>query len=212
MERAERSAIFFFISGVGVAMVASAGPLAFPDAPRELWRVIFVVGALVAILPALFLGYEYRHIAQAKRALPLIGMIVFGIGFLACAAWYFWPARAPLPATATEQPPKVEPLVVTPKPAAQPNGINKYIVDGLTKARDDLLNIKKGDLSCAALSAWQQRADAATRLAHAHGIGIHNTISQYVGACGNITDHDEVDAIRENIVQILNQGIQGAGG
>jgi hypothetical protein len=24
--------------------------------------------------------------------LPLIGMIVFGFGFIVCAAWYFWPA------------------------------------------------------------------------------------------------------------------------
>lgn len=28
-----------------------------------------------------------------KRLLPLIGIIVFGLGFCGCAAWYFWPTE-----------------------------------------------------------------------------------------------------------------------
>jgi hypothetical protein len=26
-----------------------------------------------------------------KRMIPLVGMILFGIGFIGCASWYFWP-------------------------------------------------------------------------------------------------------------------------
>ena len=91
MERAERAALYIFLIGIGVAMSATAGPIAFPDAPRFLWQLIFCVGAALAILPTIFLVYEYRYVAGTKRLTPLIGMIVFGLGFLGCAAWYFWP-------------------------------------------------------------------------------------------------------------------------
>jgi hypothetical protein len=31
-----------------------------------------------------------------KRMVPLIGMIFFGIGFIGCTAWYFWPGNPSL--------------------------------------------------------------------------------------------------------------------
>jgi hypothetical protein len=116
------------------------------------------------------------------------------------------------PVASSASPKNPEPAITESKATPQPSSIRKYIFEGLMKTREDLLQIKKEDLSCEALNAWQTRADAATRLAHANGIGIHNPISQYLGACQKITDVELLEAIRMSIVQLLNQGIQTAGG
>jgi hypothetical protein len=125
-------------------------------------------------------------------------------------------ATGPMQATkeleAQSSKPQLQPHATESKPSPPPSGVRKYAIDGLMNARDDLLSLKRENLSCDALSSWQARADAATRLAHANGIGVHNPISQYLGACKNITDVDLLDAIRGDIVRLLNQGIQGAGG
>lgn len=91
MERAERAALYIFIAGVGVAMLAAAGPLAFPDAPKLVWQVIFGVGALFVICPVIFLGYEYRQISRPQRMIPLVGIIVSGLCFVVFVGWFFWP-------------------------------------------------------------------------------------------------------------------------
>ena len=93
-----------------------------------------------------------------------------------------------------------------------PTGTQKIIVEGLTKARSDLLSIKKGNLTCAALSEWQNGASATTRLAHATGIGIHNPISNYLGACQGIADVEKLEAIRDSVAYLLKRGIDAAGG
>jgi hypothetical protein len=59
MERAERAALYIFFIGIGAAMLATAGPLAFPEAPRLVWQVIFWAGCIVAGVPMAFLIYEY---------------------------------------------------------------------------------------------------------------------------------------------------------
>jgi hypothetical protein len=95
MERAERAGLFIFLCGCGMNMIAVAGPLAFPDAPIIVWRVVLGLGTLVTILSAAFLIYEYRHLSRSPRVIPLVGMIVFGLGFCVCAIWYFWPSEGP---------------------------------------------------------------------------------------------------------------------
>jgi hypothetical protein len=35
---------------------------------------------------------EFGKPIRKRRMIPLIGMSVFGLGFVGCAAWYFWPA------------------------------------------------------------------------------------------------------------------------
>ena len=45
-------------------MLATAGPLAFPNAPIIVWRIVFISGTAFAIVSALFLGYEYFVISQ----------------------------------------------------------------------------------------------------------------------------------------------------
>jgi hypothetical protein len=82
MERAERAALYIFFFGFGVAMLAAAGPLAFPDAPKIVWQGVFCTGIVIAILSAKFLAYEYRHVARSTHVIPLVGMITFGFGFL----------------------------------------------------------------------------------------------------------------------------------
>jgi hypothetical protein len=97
-----------------------------------------------------------------------------------------------------------------PAPISKPNGIYKAIVEKLTAARLDLLGMKTADLSCKALEDWQSRADTATRLAWANGVQIHNAITQHMSSCRDITDVELLDAIRTNIVALLDQGIAAA--
>lgn len=66
------------------------GPLALPDAP---WQIIVCVGTIISIVSAGFLIYEYRHLARAGRVTALVGMMIFGLSFVACTAWYFWPSK-----------------------------------------------------------------------------------------------------------------------
>jgi hypothetical protein len=91
MGRADRAALYILLAGVGVAMLAAASPLALPDLPKIVWQIILCLGGILAVIPALFLVYEYRDVARSGRVIPLIGMLVCGLGFIACAAWYFWP-------------------------------------------------------------------------------------------------------------------------
>ena len=91
MERPERAALYIFIFGVGLNMVAVAGPLAFPSAPVIVWRCILFGGVIITILSGVFLVYEYRHLIRSARMIPLIGMVVCGFGFAGFATWYFWP-------------------------------------------------------------------------------------------------------------------------
>jgi hypothetical protein len=93
-------------------------------------------------------------------------------------------------------------------PAAKAtNPINGLVVAGLTTAMIDLNAIKKEDLSSATLAAWQARADKATRLAHANGIWLHNTISNHLSAAQRMADVDELDLVRHRLAQLIEETI-----
>jgi hypothetical protein len=202
----------------GVAMMAAPeylhlGPLA---SAALFWGGIAVFLATIAVVVVVSLHEEGKRKAVIG---PVIIMAIGALIFCGGAAWYFWPQTAPKVVETSQPPPpapippqKPESAGTEPKPAPQPSGVRRYAMEGLIKARGDLLGIKKESLSCDALSAWQSRADAATRLAHANGIGVHNPISQYLGACRNITDVELLDAIRADIIRLLDQGIRSAGG
>ena len=97
----------------------------------------------------------YRWAARAFVALILVGIVGVGIYLTSSRTALTNPSVVtPIPPTQTQQPTPTE-----------PSGVYKYIVDGLTKAREDLLSIRKEDLSCNALSQWQERASTAARLA-----------------------------------------------
>jgi hypothetical protein len=44
---------------------------------------------------------------KRRRMLALTGMIVFGCGFIVCAAWYFWPASPSKTARKSSPPPEL---------------------------------------------------------------------------------------------------------
>jgi hypothetical protein len=92
MERAERAGLYIFLFGVGLNMIAVAGPLAFPAAPIIAWRCVLYAGVIITFLSGVFLVYEYRHLARSARSFLLIGMVVCGFGFAGFAVWYFWPS------------------------------------------------------------------------------------------------------------------------
>ncbi len=61
---------------------------------------VILVTAAIAILclgKALILAFkDEEHVSkieQRRKMMPLIGMVVFGVGFIGCAAWYFWPVK-----------------------------------------------------------------------------------------------------------------------
>src|ERR1700685_4401156 len=98
IERAERAAIHLFIAGVGVAMMGVAGPLAFPEAPKVFWQIIVFAGGILTALSAGFMIYEYRDLLRRGRMIPILGMMVSGVLFVAFAGWHFWPhGESPAP-------------------------------------------------------------------------------------------------------------------
>jgi hypothetical protein len=94
VERAERAAIYIFLAGVGVTMIAAAGPLAFPDMPKIIWQLVALLGVCLTVLSASFLLYEYRDLMRIKRMTPFIGMLLSGICCAGFTSWYFWPKNA----------------------------------------------------------------------------------------------------------------------
>ena len=64
---------------------------------RAPWRRLFNIYRSSLLLFGLATLIAIRGEQEAereggkRRMLPLIGMIVFGVGFVGCATWYFWP-------------------------------------------------------------------------------------------------------------------------
>lgn len=67
----------------------------WPGMPAILVHAGVVVGVALIILGAVLVLNSTWSAAQQgrRRMLALIGMAIFGLGFLSCAAWYFWPAK-----------------------------------------------------------------------------------------------------------------------
>jgi hypothetical protein len=81
------------VMGIGVALFMGLPPPWWPDMPPNLVHAGVAFGiALIFVGAALVLHSALGAARQGRgRMLPLIGMAVFGIAFLGCAAWYFWP-------------------------------------------------------------------------------------------------------------------------
>jgi hypothetical protein len=170
---------------------------------------VYVAAITLLAIGIIWLTRPYRQIGTRRHKMAVgIALLCFSIvvgiwGLSIIASGSQSTTVAANSSSAAESP--------TTNPTSKSGG-RRHILEGLVKARDDLLQIKKDELSCQALTEWQARADTATRLAHADGIGVHNPISQYIGSCQRITDVDLLNDIRASIVQLLNQGIQSAGG
>jgi hypothetical protein len=74
--------------GVGIAMI-------FPD--NKWIGGIFILAAIVVLFFDIKIsGWEFSAHAPSARGKPfaLWGMVAFGIGFVGCAGWYFWPIQS----------------------------------------------------------------------------------------------------------------------
>jgi hypothetical protein len=91
----ERLGTGLAVMGIGITLVMGLPPPWWPDMPPALVRAgVFVGVALIILGAGLVLNSTWSAARQGRRRmLPLIGMAVFGLGFLGCAAWYFWPAK-----------------------------------------------------------------------------------------------------------------------
>jgi hypothetical protein len=88
----ERLGVGLGIIGIGIALFMGLPPPWWPDMPPPAVHGGVLLGAVLIILGAsLVLHGTWSAIRQGRRMLPLIGMAVFGLGFLGSAAWYFWP-------------------------------------------------------------------------------------------------------------------------
>ena len=70
--------------GVGIAMIV----------PDNKWIGGIFILAAVAIMffDIRFTGWQLSGHAPSGSSIALWGMIVFGLGFIFCAGWYFWPS------------------------------------------------------------------------------------------------------------------------
>ena len=190
--------------------------------PSIVRTTFLLLAALVSVqLVWPLISYAINAVPNAiwrRSGVMITGLLIFVVGIVCVAvgAKIVYNAAnstravvsAITPRTANATPTTLHPPL---SPSGSGSADNQnYIAVGLMKAREDLLSLKKENLTCAALNQWQARADTFTRLAHAEGIGVHNPISQYLGACQNITDVEILDKIRTGIVRLLDQGIEAA--
>lgn len=91
----ERLGVGLAVIGIGIALFMGLPPPWWADMPPALVHGGVVVGlALIIIGAGLVLNSAWSATRQGRGMLPLIGMALFGLGFLGCAAWYFWPAES----------------------------------------------------------------------------------------------------------------------
>lgn len=89
-------AMLLAISAIPTGAALMAAPLKFEHLP--IWAIDLcffggiiltfglIVGATVVALHA-----ERPDKPEEHRMIAIVGMVVFGVGFLTCTAWYFWP-------------------------------------------------------------------------------------------------------------------------
>jgi hypothetical protein len=91
--------ILLCASGIAAGIALMAAPEVLTISSPGMSYTCFSGGVTLTLLlfgAAIFVaarGEKNRPQAlKRRRMLPLIGMILFGCGFIVCAAWYFWPA------------------------------------------------------------------------------------------------------------------------
>jgi hypothetical protein len=65
---------------------------------KFIFMVIATLAALLCFLKAVSLAWKDEEkaprIERRRKMIPLVGMIAFGVGFIVCAAWFFWPIKS----------------------------------------------------------------------------------------------------------------------
>jgi hypothetical protein len=88
-----RDVILFFASLAGAAILTALAVIVSPQSP--LWQAILYGGAYVLLVCAILLFLDWLHpLRDRARVISLIGMVIFGLGFVGCGALYFWPSPA----------------------------------------------------------------------------------------------------------------------
>jgi hypothetical protein len=189
------------VYGIGISIIFAFARYAVAAMPKPVAWAGVAAGCCILLATL---------VTQMNITIPAIVVFLFG------ALCIGWAVNLSLPSK-TEKPAATMPTPIEsdqhargdPTPIRQQRRpIDDVISKGLTKARDDLLAIPKNELSFERLSAWQAEASAATRTAHANGIGVHNPISNFIGAVQGVTDKDHLEAVRMQIVELLNAGIK----
>jgi hypothetical protein len=85
----DRTALIICFAGLAGTIAAMALPLAWPNVPNWIWRVIFWVSIFLLVITLIFLAYEYwiKSIIHGKQYMwPIIlmgfGILIFGVGII----------------------------------------------------------------------------------------------------------------------------------
>jgi hypothetical protein len=81
------------VVGVGVALFMGLPPPWWPDMPPGLVHSGVAIGVILILLGSVLVLHSAVAARQRHQMWPIVGMAFFGIGFLGCVAWYFWPSK-----------------------------------------------------------------------------------------------------------------------
>jgi hypothetical protein len=166
------------VYGIGISIIFAFVRYAVPAMPKPIAWAGVVAGCCILLATL---------ITQMNITIPAIVLFLVGALCIGGAVKLSLPSDRPITPGLTEKAAAPAPVPIKPAQHApddptpigkQRRPIDDIISNGLTKARDSLLAIPKNELSFERLSTWQVEASAATRTAHANGIGIHNPISR----------------------------------
>lgn len=90
----------WFAAFMGAVALTAVPGLLTDQTHAALWVALFVIGLalmavllVVAVVAALGDKEERRVLEKRNKMIPLVGMVICGVGLLAFASWYFWPSR-----------------------------------------------------------------------------------------------------------------------
>jgi hypothetical protein len=93
--RGMRKDLFYFAAGVFMTALG----IKYSDAAR-FWDVVLLVGVAVMVFSVVDASLGQISEAKTRRMIALVGMAIFGGGFVGCAIWYFYqPAPLAKPAS-----------------------------------------------------------------------------------------------------------------
>jgi hypothetical protein len=85
-----RETLWFVASLAGTVAMTALAVIVSPRSP--FWRDVLVGGAYVLLVCAVLIFFDMRQpLRERPRMIPLIGMVICGLGFWGCVGWYFWP-------------------------------------------------------------------------------------------------------------------------
>lgn len=88
-----REVLWFIASLAGAAILAALTVILSPQSP--FWRAILHGGIWILMTCAVLIFLDMRQpLKERARVIPLIGMVICGLGFLGLATWYFWPSQS----------------------------------------------------------------------------------------------------------------------